>query len=264
MSSADSGSRRLDRRGTGSGVGVRDRQSVARDSGSLGMPKIDALFFLGVIRKHWKWMLPIALLFSGVGAAVVLAFFKPTYEAKFRLEIDPSSYVVFSDVRSLTGDVVELQRAIMFSNSVLEKVVADKAVASVPAIANSKDPLDYLRKQVKVTSAAGNRLIDVRLQDSDPKVAASVVNTLVDEFLRSRRSIEQIRTSNQERNVLAALTKAESEVEAAKQRVRDLSVLAIKNDTLVGDSENGRLDTSYLDGMRMKRMEINSQMSVLQ
>ena len=264
MSSADAGSRKLDRSGTGSGSRGRTPKSVARDSGNLGLPKIDALFLLGIVRKHWKWMLPIALLLSGIGASVVLASFKPTYEAKFRLEVDPSNYIVFSDVRMLTGDVIELQKAIMFSNSVLEKVVADKSVASVPAIANSKDPLEYLRKNVKLSGAAGNRLIDIRLQDQDPKVAATVVNTLVDEYLRSRRSIEQIRTSNQERNVLAALTKAESEVEAAKQRVRDLSVLAVKNDTLVGDSENGRLDTSYLDGMRMKRMELNSQMSVLQ
>jgi succinoglycan biosynthesis transport protein ExoP len=263
MSSADAGSRRIDR--SGSGSKTRATQSVARDSANLGLPKIDALFVLGILRKHWKWMLPIALLLGGVSSATVLAFFKPTYEAKFRLEIDPSSYVVFSDVRSMpSGEIIELQRAILFSNSVLEKVVADKAVASVPAIASSKDPVEFLRKKVRVSGAAGNRLMDVRLQDQDPKVAASVVNTLVDEYLRSRRSIEQIKTSNQERNVLAALTKAESEVEAAKQRVRDLSVLAVKNDTVVGDSESGRIDTSYLDGMRMKRMEINSQLSVLQ
>ncbi|MFM8400501.1 MAG: hypothetical protein ACKOAH_21935, partial [Pirellula sp.] len=91
-----------------------------------------------------------------------------------------------------SGEIIELQRAILFSNSVLEKVVADKSVASVSAIASSKDPVDFLRKNVKVSGAAGNRLMDVRLQDQDSKVAASVVNTLVDEYLRSRRSIEQI------------------------------------------------------------------------
>jgi hypothetical protein len=106
--------------------------------------------------------------------------------------------------------------------------------------------------------------MDVRFQDPDSKSAAAVVNTLVDEYLRSRRSIEQIRTSSQERNVLAALAKAESEVEGAKQRVRDLSLQAVKTDTVIGESESGRVDTSYLDDLRMKRMELNSQMSVLQ
>jgi succinoglycan biosynthesis transport protein ExoP len=206
----------------------------------------------------------VSLLLSGIGAASVLAFFKPVYEAKFRLEVDPSNYVVFADVRQSSPELIELQRAIMFSNSVLEKVVADKTVSAVPSISKSKDPVGVLRRDVKVTSSAGNRLMDVRFRDQDPKIAATVVNTLVDEYLRSRRSIEQIRTSNQERNVLAALAKAESEVEGSKQRVRDLSLQAVKTDTVVGESDSGRIDTSYLDELRMKRMEINSQMSVLQ
>jgi len=239
-------------------------RSVARDSGSLGLPKIDALFLLGVARKHWKWIVPVALLLSGIGAALVLSFFKPVYEAKFRLEVDPSNYIVFADVRQSSPELIELQKAILFSNSVLEKVVSDKTVASVPMISQAKDPVNVLRTNVKVAASAGNRLMDVRFQDTDPKTAAAVVNTLVDEYLRSRRSIEQIRTSNQERNVLAALAKAESEVEGAKQRVRDLSLQAVKTDTVIGESESGRVDTSYLDDLRMKRMGLNSQMSVLQ
>jgi capsular exopolysaccharide synthesis family protein len=245
-------------------VGKSDKGSVARDSGSLGLPKIDAMFLLGVARKHWKWIVPVALLLSGLGAGIVLAFFKPVYEAKFRLEVDPTNYIVFADVRQKSPELVELQKAIMFSNSVLEKVVADKTVASVPFISKSKDPVKDLRDKIKVAASAGNRLMDVRYQDTDPKTAASLVNTLVDEYLRSRRSIEQIRTSIQERNVLAALAKAESEVEGAKQRVRDLSLQAVKTETVIGESESGRVDTSYLDELRMKRMEINSQMSVLQ
>jgi capsular exopolysaccharide synthesis family protein len=222
------------------------------------------MFLFGVARKHWKWIVPVALLLSGIGAASVLALFNPVYEAKFRLEVDPSSYIVFADVKQSAPELIELQRAIMFSNSVLEKVVADKTVASVPSLALSKDPVGVLRRDVKVAASAGNRLMDVRFRDSDPKVAAEVVNTLVDEYLRSRRSIEQIRTSNQERNVLAALAKAESEVEGAKQRVRDLSLQAVKTDTVIGDADSARINTTYLDDLRMKRMEMNSQMSVLQ
>lgn len=239
--------------------------SVARDSSSLGIPKLDALFFLGVLRKHWRWMIPLSLLFATLACGIVLSTFKPYYEARFRLEVDPSNYIVFNDnvVRS-TPEFIDLQRAIMLSNSVLEKVVSDKMVAMVPSIANSKDPVQTLRSIVRVVGSAGNRLMDVKFQDQDPKIAANLTNVLVDEYLRSRRSIEQVRTSSQERNVLAALTKAESEVEAAKQRVRDLSMQAVKTDTFVGESDSGKIDTSYLDGIRMHRMELTSQLSILQ
>ena len=239
--------------------------SVARNSSTLGIPKLDALFFWGVLRKHWRWMIPLSLLFATLASGIVLATFKPEYEARFRLEVDPSNYIVFNDnvVRS-TPEFIDLQRAIMLSNSVLEKVVSDKMVAMVPSIAISKDPVQTLRKAVKIAGSAGNRLMDVKFQDQDPKVAANLTNILVDEYLRSRRSIEQVRTSSQERNVLAALTKAESEVEAAKQRVRDLSMQAVKSDTILGESDNGKIDTTYLDGIRMQRMELASQLSILQ
>jgi capsular exopolysaccharide synthesis family protein len=241
------------------------KKSVARDSASTGLPKLDAMFFFGVFRKHWRWMIPVGMLLSLLGIVGILAYFKPTYEARFRLEVDPSNYIVFNENSSKsTPEFVELQKAIMFSNSVLEKVVADKTVAAVPSIARSRDPVQALKKEVKVTSAAGNRLVDVKFQDADPKVAASVVNTLVDEFLRSRRSIEQIRTSSQERNVSAALNKAETEVESAKQRVRDLSMQSVKSDTILGESDSGKIDTTYLDNIRIQRMEIASQLSILQ
>ena len=253
------------RQSVGAAYKPNTKTSVARNSSNIGLPKIDALFCLGVLRKHWRWMVPVGILLSLIGVAGALAFFKPTYEAKFRLEVDPSNYIVFSDsaIKS-SPEFVELQKAILFSNSVLEKVVADKTVASVPSIAKAKDPVQALRKEVKVTASAGNRLVDVKFLNPDPKIASNVVNTLVDEFLRSRRSIEQVRTSGQERNVLAALSKAESEVEAAKQRVRDLSMQSVKSDTILGESESGKIDTSYLDNIRMQRMELASQLSILQ
>jgi len=173
--------------------------------------------------------------------------------------------VVFKDgsVRP-SSEFVDLQKAILLGNSVLEKAVADRVIASVPAVAQAKDPVAFLREEVRVTSTAGYRLMDVRFEDPDPTSAANVVNTLVDEYLRTRRAMDEIRTSTQERNVLAALSKAEAEVEAAKARVRDLSVQAVKTDTLVGESESGRIDTSYLDGIRMQRMELTSELAILE
>lgn len=192
-------------------------------------------------------------------------FFRPSYQARFRLEVDPSTFVVFKDgsVRP-SSEFVDLQKAILLGNSVLEKAVADRVIASVPAVAQAKDPVAFLREEVRVTSTAGYRLMDVRFEDPDPTSAANVVNTLVDEYLRTRRAMDEIRTSTQERNVLAALSKAEAEVEAAKARVRDLSVQAVKTDTLVGESESGRIDTSYLDGIRMQRMELTSELAILE
>jgi succinoglycan biosynthesis transport protein ExoP len=238
-------------------------KSVARQA-QQSLPTIDLIFLLGVVRKGWFWMLPLGLLFAGIACGFVLAFFKPSYEAKFRLEVDLANYVIFKEDRNYSNEFVELQKAIMLGNNVLEKVISDPTIAAIPRIAAAKDPLFQLRKDVKVGSAAGARLIDVKYVDQDPVVASRLVNTIVDEYIRTRRNMEQIKTSMQERNVNAVLQKAEAEVEASKQRVRELSVQAIKTENLVGEKETGRIDTAYLDDLRMRRMDLMSQLAILE
>ncbi len=228
-----------------------------------GLPAMDLLFFLGVVRKGWFWIIPVGLLLAGLTCGAVLALFRPTYEARFRLEVDLANYVVFKEAKNYTNEFIDLQRAILLGNNVLEKSLADQSVSSLKRIANAKDPVQELRKNVKVVSVAGNRLMDVKFSDLDPTTAARVVNTVVDEYLRARLTMEQIRTSGQERKVMAALQKSESEVESAKHRVRDLSLQSVKSENVVGESISGRIDTTYLDDLRMKRMEMMSQLAIL-
>ena len=238
-------------------------KSVARTN-ETKLPTMDFPFFWGIIRKGWIWILPVGLLIASLACGAVLALFLPTYEARFRLEVDHSNYVVFKSDKNYSPEFIELQKAILLGNSVLDKAIADPTIAAIPEIMKSRDPVAALRKEIKVQPGAGNRLIDVKFLNNDPKLAASVVNTVVDEYLRARRTIEQIRASNQERNVSAALTKAESEVEAAKTRVRDLSMQGVKGDTIVGETESGRIDTTYLDNLRMERMQIASQLTIFE
>ena len=236
-------------------------RSVARQT-QQNLPAIDLMFLLGVLRKSWMWIIPLGLMTAGVACGVVLSLFKPSYEAKYRLEVDLANYVIFKDDRNYSSEFIDLQKAIMLGNSVLDKAIQDEGIASIPRVANAKDPIALLRKEIKVSSAAGARLIDVKFTDTDPKVAARLVNTVVEEYLRTRRTMEQIKTSTQERNVMAVLQKAESEVESAKQRVRELSMQAIKSENVVGEKESGRIDTAYLDSLRMRRMELVSQIAI--
>ena len=133
--------------------------SVARRTSSFGIPTLDAAFFWSLFRKNWAWMIPAMLLCIAIASAAVLAFFRPSYQARFRLEVDPSTFVVFKDgsVRP-SSEFVDLQKAILLGNSVLEKAVADRVIASVPAVAQAKDPVAFLREEVRVTSSAGFRL----------------------------------------------------------------------------------------------------------
>ena len=69
--------------------------------------------------------------------------------------------------------------------------------------------------------------------------------------------------SVQERNVAAALQKAESEVRETKERLKQLRVQSAKNEASI-ISTNSRGDTSYVDEIRMQRMELQSNMTIMQ
>jgi len=74
--------------------------------------------------------------------------------------------------------------------------------------------------------------------------------------------VKEVRASKLQRSLMAALTKAESEVEDAGMRVRDLSMQTVKRDGLVAETPSGRIDTTYLDGLRLKKMELQSHLIV--
>jgi polysaccharide biosynthesis transport protein len=224
------------------------------------LPGIPSPYLQGLLRKaHW-WVIPLGVLMAGLGCALVLAFFKPMFEARFRMEVDDDQLLVSMQESPCTAEFVELQREILLGNKVLKKAVDDQAIATIPKIMTAKDPIGALRRGLNVTSAAGHHFIDVKFRDEDPEIAAAVVNTVVDEYMRTKHVAQQMR----ERICMAELTKAETEVEAAKQRVRDLSMQMVKTDTMIWETASGRISSAHLDELRTKRMELLSQLTIQQ
>lgn len=206
----------------------------------------------------------MALLLTGIGCAGVMAFFQPTYQARFRLRVHPYERKNLEIEPSIPDPEAffALQQAMLLGNTVLEKSLAAPAIASHPNITTAKDPINTLRRNLHVGHPS-NTFIDVTFRDHDPKAAADVVNSVVDEYLRQRRVRENVALSNLERQAVVSLNKAEAEVDAAKTRVRDLSMQTIKNENNVAETPSGRIDSAHLDDLRKKRTAIQSQLKVM-
>lgn len=238
---------------------LRPLESVGQPMTAV-MPTIPSPFLRGLLRKaHW-WVIPLGVLMAGGGCALVLAFFKPTFEARFRMEVDDDQLLVSMQESPCTADFVDLQREILLGKNVLQKACDAQAFPAIPRIMTAKDPISALRKELSVTSAAGHRFIDVKFRDEDPETAVAVVNTVVDKYMRTKHAIQQM----QERVCMDAVTKAETEVEAAKQRVRDLSMQMVRTDTMRWETASGRISNAHLDELRTKRMELQSQLTIQQ
>lgn len=180
---------------------------------------IDFGRYVHMLRSRW---LLIALLWGGtVGLAGIAASLKlPTYEAstKVLVRTDPTS--TLTGVGRGVGDLGSLVKAqnplsteveIISSKPVIERVIQQLDLKNEDGEALSAE--DFYR-QLTVKIVGGADVINLTYQDTDPSVAAAVVNELAKLYIESNASDNQQRT-------LKALTSLEGQLPTTQRFVRD-------------------------------------------
>ena len=157
-------------------------------------------------QRHWWQILGLWATLSAALAALAYAKIPPTYESTAWLKVDPS-------VRSITApaaaagegasSTLETQIQLITSPDVLDAAAHDPRVADLPRIKHSADPVDDLRKAVKVAPAAAKtQVILVSMVSESPLESAAIVTAVVDSYLHaiegwtdgeSRRKIETLK-----------------------------------------------------------------------
>jgi polysaccharide biosynthesis transport protein len=195
--------------------------------------EIDFQKYLQVLQRRW---LPAVGIFGViVTAASVYAFsLKPTYEAQ-------GSVLIKSDnTYSLTGLGENLGRiqALTQEGSPLETQA--KIVTSVPVIQetikslNLKDKegkaveIEALVKKLKVKGAVGTDVLEISYTDDDPKLAAQVVNKVIDLYINRNVTDNQAEAISARKFIWKQLPERE---QAVKQE--ELALRKFKEDNKV-------------------------------
>lgn len=167
--------------------------------------RLGRLAWRAACRHRWQ-LLGLWVALSAGLAALAYAKVPPTYESTAWLKVDPS-------VRSITApaaasgegaaSTLETQIQLITSPDVLDAAAHDPRVADLPRIRLSADPVDDLRKAVKVAPAAAKtQVILVSMVSESPIESAAVVTAVVDAYLHaiegwtdgeSRRKIETLK-----------------------------------------------------------------------
>ncbi len=163
---------------------------------------------LHVIRNQWRWAAAFALtVVAGVTAAVFLM--APVYEPTARIEIDPPGAEAFSlqapDSRSDWTGYAETQVKTMQSDQLAMAVIhqldlqhnrdftgrqKDDPQSATPANAGGDSALEQrtlarFRRALDVQRDSSSWIVGVSFSSHDPKLAALVTNTLVQQFIDS-------------------------------------------------------------------------------
>lgn len=186
----------------------------ARPAASTGFQHL-----LNVFQRHWRAASLLAAMVVIIVTAATLLM-RPIYEPEGRLEIDPPGTEVFSLQNSGTADgntaylATEAQK--LQTSALALAAIRALRLDNYPEIAGKlagsgsterdangttaaeRSALHQFRSQLVVSEDPGSRLVAVKFASHDPRLSATVVNTLMKQFIErnyQERHDEIVRSS---------------------------------------------------------------------
>ena len=221
--------------------------------------------------RHW-WQV---LLLWAVGSAALVALaytkIKPTYQSTAWLKVEQPQTILGGQPTNPTdmSSSLETQVALITSPDVLSAAVLEPKVAALSRIRTSLDPEADLRKELKVSIVGRTSLILVEMATESPVEAATIVEAVVNSFLKSSSTW----TDHETRVQLSRLKELQKrfQVELSQQRdaLRKLYNNSVSAHT--GDKDRNLVTVDQyrsfkkeLGDVEIERIEAESQLRFLQ
>lgn len=123
--------------------------------------------YLAVARRWW-WTLLAATVVAGAVGYLAARTIPPTYESETKLLVGPIS----------NTDIDTIRAASSLAETYAELAHSDTSLSTMSAKLSLTTPLEDLRLNVKVVADDVTRLISIRADAGDPKLAADMANQL--------------------------------------------------------------------------------------
>jgi capsular exopolysaccharide synthesis family protein len=229
------------------------------------------------LKRRWKPALAIFLATVGT-TALLSTFLEKNYRAEGQLLFKQKSAASLTGVGKDVGNLTPLLNTQSPLSTQIEVITSDPvlqaAIDRLKLQDNEGQPLKPkdLEKKLKIDLVGGSDVININYKDKDPKVAANVVNTLMDVYMN-----EQIRSNQSEpatarefiNKQIPPLETKVSEAESNLQKFRtENNIVDLKEEkrTLVNDlgTLNQTIATSSaeLQGVQTQTAALQSQLGL--
>ncbi len=153
------------------------------------MIEIDVQAYWLLLRR-WLWLIGLLALLAGGTAYLVSAYFvTPIYQASARISVQPSSSLsgaTYSDI--LAGQYAATTYAQMVTVASISEEALRRLGYSEEAIAQ-----DLIPYSLSATRVRDTQLIDIKVESSDPRLAANLANTVAQVFIEQNRARQTAR-----------------------------------------------------------------------
>jgi capsular polysaccharide biosynthesis protein len=164
-----------------------------------------------IVGQHWRLL--GACVLGGIMLGLLFAPRGTHYATSARLVLDTPDPVA----RQQSSAYADTAKAIATSPSEVSKALRRSGVGGV-------DPAEFGAKHVSVSALGSSGVIELKVTDSNPRLAASVANALAQSLIRTRRAI----ANGQSDRILADLDRRiadlTTKISAAQDRMNALSL----------------------------------------
>src|SRR5437667_3966445 len=189
--------------------------------------------YLNIIRR-WRWILVAVPLAIALAALALSKLTTPVYEASLTLWVSQAS----SAAGQQYADILAAERlaktygALITKRPVLQETIDNLGLKVTP---------DELAKSINVKMVRDTQLLEVSATNTDPALAAVIVNQLAKVFAKQNTDIQKQTFNEATQKLTGQVSQLEGQIKDAQNRLAELK--ALREPTDVQRAEAERLTT---------------------
>lgn len=153
--------------------------------------ELDLIQFFEMIKKRWVIVIAIPLIAALVSGIISFYVLKPVYQASTTLIVGKKA----SDTGSPMGQLLDYN--VLLANQQLAKTygtIAKSRTVEENVIQELKLPLkpDELDRKLSVNPVKDTEILEIKVQDQDPNLAAQIANSIAQKFSSSVIEIKKV------------------------------------------------------------------------
>lgn len=138
---------------------------------------------LEVLKKRWKLILIVTLLATLVSGLVSFFLISPKYEASTKLFIGKEAGAEAGYDQSEIAMYQKLMKT--YSEAIKTRDLVGRAIK----VANSNLTEDEVLKKLTVVTVADTQILQIKIDDKDPNMAATMVQAITNEFVTTSKAL---------------------------------------------------------------------------
>ena len=190
----------------------------------------DLRHYLSLLMR-WYWLLILAAMLAAVLAFLVSKRMTPVYQASTKLLINEAPTARSADYNSI---LTSERLARTYSEMLTTKPVVEAVIKDLDLNLDVKD----LQKTIQVELVRDTQLIEVKVDNTNPVMAANIANTLVSKFSEQTKDLQASRYASSKQNLETQLARIDEQLQNTADQLNKL-----KGNTQ-NQTEIDRLDTA--------------------